>query len=214
MSLPLPEMSRHEASWHEHMAGMRAAAAARKQGGDPAAIEAIASATAGPVEIGGHRLHPASEGTVWTLRRVAREFAAWAERVGMPAAADDEPDGTREMLELGLSTLVFCDSLRCWNLLEAGRLESLILEAEELMWATPVRVYRELENHFHREMDRIRALSTSAGEPPPKKPMAADASGTSTGTPIPPEATPSPPSNGWRPSTAFPSPMPSGGPVS
>lgn len=213
MSLPLPEMSRHEASWHEHMAGMRAAAAARKQGGDPAAIEAIASATAGPVEIGGHRLYPASEGTVWTLRRVAREFAAWAARVGMPAAAENEPDGTREMLELGLSTLVFCDSLRCWNLLELGKIETLIVEAEELMWAKPVSVYRELEQHFHREMERIRSLSTTE-VPAPKKPMPADASGTSTGMPTPPEATPSPRSNGCPPNTAFPSPMPSGGPVS
>ena len=208
----LPEMSRHEASWHEHLAGMRASAAARKQGGDPAAITALATATAGPVLIGTFKLWPASQGTVWTLQRVAREFSAWANALGMPKAGDHEPDGTREILELGLSTLVFADSLRVWHMLETGRLEDLISEAEQLMWEVPVDVYRSLENHFDREMGRIRRLHTE--DAPKKKPATQAESGTSPVIPIPPTATPSHPSNGCVPSMGFHSPMPSGGPVS
>ena len=203
-------MSRHEASWHEHMAGMRAAAAARKQGGDPAAITALAAATAGPVIVGGFALHAASQGTVWTLQRVAREFADWAKRMRMPIAGDHEPDGTREILELGLSTLVFMDSMRVWHLLETGRLEDLIAEAEQLMWQVPVDIYRQLENHFDREMGRIRALR--GGEEAPKKPTPPDGSGISPVMPIPPAEPPSPPLNGSAPNTDYLSPMPYGGP--
>lgn len=208
----LPEMSRHEASWHEHLAGMRAGAAARRQGGDPQAIAALATATAGPVHIGEFILHPASQGTVWTLQRVAREFHEWANALGMPIASATEPDGTREILELGLSTLVFADSLRAWQLMEAGKLEDLISEAEQIMWSVPVDIYRALENHFDREMARIRGLNPD--EAPKKKPMETDASGTSPVTPILPVATQSPPSNGCVPSIPSLSPMPSGGPVS
>lgn len=162
-------MSRQEASWHEHIAGMRAAEEARKAGGDPAAYEAFATAVAGPVTIGAFTLHPASEGTVWTLRRVAREFQVWADANGLAVAGTNEPDGERELIEMGLSVLVFCDSLRVWRALDARDLEGLIFEARQLVWGVPVEVYRALEAHFQEQMDAIRRLSDPSGAPPKKQ---------------------------------------------
>lgn len=182
----LPEMSRQEASWHEHLAGMRAAEAARKQGGNPAAIDAVAAATAGPVEIGGFLLYPATEGTVWTLKRLAREFAAWADKWQVPRAAPGAEDGYRELLELGLSTLAFCDSRQTFLDLEAGKLELLILKAEAMMWETPVEITKALAAHFEAGMQRIKDLNSDEEEPV-KKSQATGGNGTSPGTPIPAE---------------------------
>lgn len=210
MNATKPEMSRTEASWHEHVAGMRARAAAKRQGGNPLAEAAFGSATAGPRQIGGFTVHPATEGTVWTLRRIAREFAAWANALGMPIAADDEPEGTREMFELGLSTLVFMDSRRVWTALDAGGLEDLIGEADALFWDVPLETKRELERFFRGQMDVIRDLS-GPGEAPKKKSPEADGSGISPEMPSPPPVPPSPASNGFAPNTAPTSPMPSGG---
>lgn len=191
----LPEMSRHEASWHEHLAGMRAAEAARSKGADPLAVEALASATAGAVEIGGHRLLPASQGTIWTLQRLAREFSQWANGIGMPIADPGAPDGTRETIEMGLTMLAFCDSLRVWTLLESGRLSQLILEAETLIHRVPLEDYRRMEAHFQKEMERIRSLTPDAGPEHQKKTPETPAGG-SPAIPTPPPATPSPTSNG------------------
>ena len=164
----LPEMSRQEASWHEHLAGMRAAEKARKQGADPTARNAVAAATAGPVTIGGYELYPATEGTVWTLKRLAVEFAAWAERHEMLSAREGEPNGTREMLELGLSTLAFCDSRGTFLALEAGMLEDLIVQADAMIWEMPVATTQALAKHFEKGMQAIRDLSAAEEEPPKK----------------------------------------------
>lgn len=192
MTPTLPEMSRQEASWHQHLAAMRAAETARKQGGNPAAIAAVASATAGAVEIGGFRLMPASEGTIWTLKRAAVEFRAWADAHGLPRAGDDAPDGTREMLELGLSILIFCDSRRCWIDLETSGIGLLIVRADELVWDLNVETSRALERHFQREMQRIRELTPADEDTPPGKLPAAGANGTSPAMPTPPAAADSP----------------------
>jgi hypothetical protein len=213
MNDPKPEMCAQEASWHQHMAGMRASAEARKQGSNPAATAALATATAGPVRIGRFTLHPASEGTVWTLKRLAREFAAWADVLGMPSAPEGGELGSRELLELGLSTLAFADARGTWQRLELGQLEQIIVEAECLMFDTPVAELRQLEQHFQKQMQAIRDLTPDA-EPAPKKPQPADGNGTSPATPIPAEATDSPSSNGSLPSIPFPSTSGCGGPVS
>jgi hypothetical protein len=200
---PKPEMSRHEASWHEHLAGMRAAEAARKQGGDPEVITAIASATAGPLQIGPHTLRPASQGTIWTLQRVAREWQAYADARAIPASGDAQNPGTREMLELGLATLAFCDARETWRTLDRGELETLIARAEELMWETPADVQLALQAHFTREMERIGRLAP-AEDTPAKKPHPAPEmpTGSSPAAPIPAAATASPPANGWPQNTA------------
>lgn len=204
-------MSRQEASWHEHLAGMRAAEKARAQGGNPAAIDAVAAATCGPVRIGAFEIYPPTEGTVWTLKRLAREFAAWADALGMPSAADGEDNGSREMLELGLSTLAFVDSRQTFQYLEAGRLEDLILRAEKLMWETPVEVTKQLSAHFESGMARLRELN-SGDEEAPKKPIAADGNGVSPAMPIPPAVADSPSSSGSLRNTGCPSKQPSGAP--
>jgi hypothetical protein len=206
-------MSRHEASWHTHLAGMRAAEAARAQGGNPHAIEAFATATAGPVILHGFTLYPATEGMVWTLKRMAREFNTWADRLGMPRAEFGEEDGTRELLELGLSTLVFCDALATWQALEMGQLESLIVKAEALMWQAPVAVAMDLAAHFKKQMRVIRDL-TPGEEDAPGKPPETAGNGISPGMPTPPPVPASPLLNGWRPNTGSLSPMPSGEPPS
>lgn len=181
-------MSRHEASWHEHLAGMRAAEAARQQGGNPAAIAAVATATAGPTEIGGFLLAPATEGTIWTLQRLAREFRSWADALGMQPSADGAEPGTREMLELGLSTLAFCDARATWKAMECGELESLIVRADAMIWETPVEILTKLETHFRREMQRIRNLTPAAEDAPGKQETAGGANGNSPAMPTPQEA--------------------------
>ena len=183
-----PEMSRQEASWHEHLAGMRAAEKARAQGGDPTAVHAVAAATAGPVNIGGSDLYPATEGTVWTLKRLAVEFSRWADEIGMPSAMEGEAQGTREMLELGLSTLAFCDSRGTFLALESGRLEELITRADKLIWECPVAVTQALARHFEAGMQAIRDLNADEEEDAKKKSLAKAGNGTSPAMPTPPTA--------------------------
>ena len=192
----LPEMSRQEASWHEHLAGMRAAEKARKDGGNPEAIAALATATAGPVTLAGYDLYPASQGTIWTLKRVAREFTAWADLLKMPVSPDPDAPGTREMIELGLATLVFADSQRCWIDLESGKLEELITRADAMIWQLGVEDLLGLQNHFQTQMERLGNLSAGDEAPTPGKPPTAGLSGTSPAIAIPPVAADSPPSNG------------------
>ncbi len=213
-----PEMSQQEASWHEHLAGMRAADAARSQGADPAAIDAFAAATAGPALIAGRSLQPASQGTIWTLQRVARLFAAWADATGMASAPDPDAPGTRELLELGLATLVFCDARAVWRELDSGDIAPLIAAAEDMMWELPLADQLALQAHFRTEMDRIRSLSGGAAadseDTAQKKTPGLPAAGLSNAMPIRPQAQASPPSNGSPANTASPSPMPYGPPHS
>lgn len=199
----LPEMSRHEASWHEHQAGLRASERARHTGGDQAAIAALATATAGPRQIGPHTLRPASQGTLWTLQRIAREFATYAETAQLPASGNPEAPGTRELIELGLATLAFCDARDTWRALDRGDIAGLIEKAESLMWETPLETQMQLQNFFTGEMDRIKTLSP--GDEEPKKPQPPQAEtqppGASPAMPTPPLDPPSPPANGWPPNT-------------
>ncbi len=206
----LPEMSSQEASWHEHLAGMRAGDAARNQGADPAAVAAFASATAGPVTLSGRRLQQASQGTIWTLQRVAREFAAWADNIGLPHADDPEQPGTRELLELGLATLVFCDARLCWRMLDSHQLAELTQQAEDMMWEMPISEQLALQAHFRGEMDRIRSLSGGGGDTEKKTPP--PMVGASSAMPTPPREMDLPASNGWRPNTESPLRTPSGPP--
>jgi hypothetical protein len=206
---PLPEMSQQEASWHTHLAAMRAQETARNQGANPHAVAAFATATAGPVTIAGYTLHPASQGTVWTLKRVATDFTAWADRLGIPTATTPESPGTREMLELGLTTLVFCDSRQCWIDLETGKLEQLISRADAMIWNVELTDLLALQTHFQTQMARIGALSGEEEAPGKPQPQPA-ASGPSPVMPIPPRATESPLVNGWQRNTPPPSPPLSG----
>ncbi len=199
------EMSEQESSWHQHIAGMRAGDAARAQGADPAVVEAFAAATSGPAILAGRSLPPASQGTIWTLQRVAREFAAWADDVGLPHSANEGEPGTRELLELGLATLVFCDARSCWRMLDGHQLAELTQQAEDMMWEMPLPEQLALQAHFHGEMDRIRSLSGSNDAAAEKKTQAPRV-GTSSAIATPPPATASVPSSGSPVSMASPSP--------
>jgi hypothetical protein len=183
-----PEMSAQEASWHEHLAGMRAAEKARKDGGNPDAVAALATATAGPVTLAGYDLYPASQGTIWTLKRVAREFTAWADALGMPVSADPDAPGTREMIELGLATLVFADSQHCWVDLESGKLEELITRADAMIWKVEISDLLGLQNHFQSQMERLGKLSSGDEAPTPGKLPLAEPSGSSPATATQPAA--------------------------
>lgn len=206
-------MSAQEASWHEHLAGMRAAEAARNQGADPLAVTAFASATAGPVAIAGRQLQPASQGTIWALQRVAREFAKWADDAGVPESPDPEAPGTRELIELGLATMVFCDARAVWRELDRGDIGPLIASAEDMMWDMPLSDQLALQSHFRAEMDRIRDLAGGSQQdqtPQKKTPPAPASVGPSSATPIPRQAPASPPSNGSQANTESASPLPCG----
>lgn len=205
----LPEMTAQEASWHEHLAGVRASEDARAEGSNPAAVTAFASATAGPVILAGRSLQPASQGTLWTLQRVAREFARWADENNYTASADPDAPGTRELIELGLATLVFCDARHVWRQLDAGRHADLFASAEEMMWAMPLPEQLQLQAHFRAQMDAISALSGGSEEDTPEKKLPQAASplpAMPTLLPVPA----SPPSNGCQLSMESPFPTQSG----
>lgn len=203
-------MTAQEASWHEHLAGVRASEDARAEGSNPAAVTAFASATAGPVILAGRSLQPASQGTLWTLQRVAREFARWADANNLPASLDPHAaPGTRELIELGLATLVFCDARHVWRQLDAGRHADLFAAAEEMMWAMPLPEQLQLQAHFRSQMDAISALSGDAEEDTPEKKLPpAPLPSPAMPTPLPAPA--SPPSSGSVPSMESPFPKPYG----
>lgn len=166
-------MSAREASWHENMAGHRAAEAARNQGEDITAVEAVADAAAGALSIAGYELRPLRQGTLWALKKLATEFAAWADARGMAIAADPENNpGDRELLELGLCVITFTDSRRVWQDLQNGRLENLIHEAENFAWDMAIKDALALQSHFQNEMTRAAMLSDGQVDEPKKKPRA------------------------------------------
>lgn len=206
----LPPMTAQEASWHEHIAGMRAGEAARAAGANPAAVAAVAAATAGPVAVAGMPLESASQGTIWTLQRAAREYAALADAQGLAPAADPARPGTRELIELGLTTLIFMDARGVWKLLDAGGLPDLIARAEAIMWDMPLAANLALQAHFNREMNRIRDLTGGADPDAGAEKKTRPTAGPSPAMPTPPPAPDSPPSNGSPPNTTSPLPTPSG----
>ena len=206
-----PEMSRQEASWHEHIAGIRAEEKARAEGGDTAAIAAIANATVGPVTIAGHTLAPASQGTVWTLQRLARDFQAYADTNGL-ATPEAMASPTNQLVQLGLTLLVFLNPRAVWRDLETGKLADLIARADDMMWSMPLTDQVALQSHFRAQMAAINALAPE--EDLPGKSLTEDpssiTSGTSPETPTPQPVRDSPPSSGSVLNTALPSPLPSG----
>jgi len=163
-----PEMSKTEATFHESIAGQRASAAAKKQGCDPAALDALAAATAGPVNIAGFDLKPATEGTFITLRKTAWMFVAHAERCGLPICNDPENPGERELYELGLATLVFTDARRVFRELNAGRLPQLMAEAMDIIFELSLEDQKRLKEHIEAQMEEIARLSGEAVEKPGK----------------------------------------------
>lgn len=194
-----PKITAAEASWHEHIAGQRAAEAARSQGANPDATAAVATATAGPAVIAGHTLQPASQGTVWALQRAAGMFEAWAEERNLQHSPDPAAPGTRELLELGLTTIVFMHPRRAWLEMERGDFPALIARADALVWDLPLADAMSLREHFEREMATIRRLAGEEDEDPAAKKPRPD--GLSAANPTPPPAEASPPSNGFAPNT-------------
>jgi hypothetical protein len=164
-----PEMSRMESTFHESVAGQRASAEAKKQGCDPRALDAVATATMGPVMIGNITLYPASEGTFITLRKLATMFARHADAIGLPISDDNDNPGERELYELGLATLVFMDSKRVFRELTAGRLPQLIEQGFDLIFEQSLENQIVLKIHIEEQMNEIRRLSgeeaTTPGKP-------------------------------------------------
>ena len=164
-----PEMSRTEGSFHEAVAGQRASAEAKKQGCDPAALDALAGATMGPVIIGNIVLKPASEGTFITLRKIATLFQQRADSLGMPHADDEANPGERELYELGLASLVFADSRRVFRELNIGNLPALMNEAMDLIFELPLETQVRLKHHIEAQMQEINRLSGDAAAEKPGK---------------------------------------------
>ncbi len=195
-----PEMSATEASFHESVAGQRAAAAAREQGADPQALDSLARATIGETTIGGIKLKPASEGTFITLRKVASMFARRADELKLPHAEDPDSPGERELYELGLASLVFSDPRRVFRELNIGNLPSLMNEAMDLIFELPLADQVALKNHIESCMAEISRLAGDGAEKPVGKP-GAEAAGDSPAKTSQAVEPPSPPSNGSSPNT-------------
>lgn len=168
-----PEMSAMEATFHQSIAGQRAAAHAREQGCDPQALDSLARATIGATRIGGVTLKPASEGTFITLRKIAAMFQQRADELGLPHSANPESPGERELYELGLASLVFSDPRRVFRELNIGNLPSLMNEAMDLIFELPLADQVALKNHIESCMAEISRLSGDGAEKPVGKPVEA-----------------------------------------
>lgn len=194
-----PLISATEASFHESVAGQRAAEKAKAQGCDPEALDSLARATSGPVEIAGMKLNPPSEGTFITLRKIASMFQKHADAIGLPHSEDPESPGERELYELGLASLTFADPRRVFRELNIGNLPKLMTEAMDLIFELPLADQVALKNHIESAMEEIARLAgDGAAKPVVGKPGAA---GHSPGKTSPAGEPPSPPSSGSSPNT-------------
>mgnify|MGYP000224030637 CR=1 FL=1 len=208
-----PTMSNTEASFHEVVAGNRAKAEAEASGGNQAAIEAVANATLEHRVVAGYELKPASQGTIFVLQEVARRFEEYCKTNPMHSSGDPKFPGSKELLEIGLSVLVFADPRRIFKDVQDGKIEELRYEAEEIIWTLPAEKAKLLNDHFTTEMDRLNQLSGSSSADAPGKPQLdqqENLNGTSEAQSHPSQVTGSPSSSGSCPPTTSASPTPSG----
>lgn len=151
-----PAMSRTEASWHEVIAGQRAAAAARAQDQGGEAMDAVAEVTAEPVRVGPYTLAPASPGTVAALRRMA---VALTQRFpALVGPAKTQTDAEFDALQEALTLLTMTEPRRVLRQLgEPDGLERLLLEADDLYWSgtlTPGE-FAQVDTHATRQLELL-----------------------------------------------------------
>ena len=152
-----PTITRREANWHAHVAGMRASEAATAAGGDPAAIDALSGS--GPVVIGGISIPPLTIATFWSLREVAKSCditGIGSQMISLLAFLD--PEAVRQAGKAGDIA---------WLEDEAFRLASTI---------TPL-VYAEIGRHIDAQLATMQSLGGSSDdspEAPAGKPPAAN----------------------------------------
>ncbi len=123
----------------------------------------------GPLKIGRIELKPASEGTFITLRKLATMFEKYADARGMPKSEDEDSPGERELIELGLASLVFSDSRRVFRELNIGNLPSLMNEALDLIFELPLETQLNLKHHIEKQMREINRLTGGADVVTPGK---------------------------------------------
>lgn len=196
-----PVMSRTEASWHETQAGMRAAEAARQAGEDPALVGGVVGSTLPRPEVAGYQIKPASKGTVMAIQRMAPALLEWAEKNGMKPSPNPQLPSYLDLIEMALTIIVFADPRRVYRETEAGLPQSLLDEADRLIFEVPVPEMVDLQGALETEMAAI-GLVGSQGEVEegqPGKPAAG--SGESSERKTPPPVGPSPSSTGSWPNT-------------
>lgn len=199
--LPKPEMSHTESSWHQHVASMRAMDAAKKQGGDPSTMEALADAAGGPEMIAGVKLLPCTQGTILAMQIAGDLMEPYFEAEGL------DPDEA-ELIQAGIAALIFRDQLLAYRELKTNGLRRIYTAAQELVWAMSLEESLPLTKHVNDQLAIFNQLNGGGSDvPEPGKPTG---SGALSDAVNPQPETPSPASTGLCQTTTLPSTMPSG----
>jgi len=196
---PKPEMSHTEASWHETMAGHRATAEAKKEGGNPASMNALALAAAGPETVAGVALKPCTQGTIIAMQMAGNLFE---DIIKKEALGEDEA----ELIQTGIAAIIFRDSIDAYRELRANGLDNIYQEAMAIIWEMPLEESMRLTGHVQAEIAIFNRLN---GQPSPQPGKPVESGGLSDKR-SPQPVTPSQPSTGLCPITASASTMPSG----
>lgn len=202
-----PVMSQQEASWHEHIAGLRAAEVARNQGEDPALIEAVVDATLPRPEVAGFQIKPATKGTLMAISRLAKQLLAYAKANDLSPSPNRNQPGELEMLEMAFMIMVFSEPKMIYRDTKDSLPAYLIAEAERLIFDVPALEMLKIQEQLEVELAAIGMVSPEEEPPAPGKPGESDQSSVD---PTPQPEAPSPSSTGSCQNTKSPSPTPFG----
>ncbi len=163
-----PAISRQEADWHAHKAGVRASQKAAASD-STIAVEALEASTPAVVESAcGWELRPVTIGTGIEQGHLAEYLDS------LPEAATEAERTERSLLEMALMQMLYADTIRFRRMRHEGGWEALVAEADRLNYAEPYEERLRLAEHLGRNAALIERLAPSSVEqeetPRPGKP--------------------------------------------
>ena len=142
-----PSMTRREANWHAHVAGMRAAEAASE--GDPAAADALMEGSApSPTMVAGFHMPPLTIAVFWALRDVARA---------------GEIKGIESQI---ISLMAFLDPDAVRDAAKKKDIDWLVEEAYKISRKLTPSGYADLAGYIADQMEALRNLGGSPDDAP------------------------------------------------
>lgn len=182
-----------------NMAGHRAMAEAKREGGNPAALDALAFAAAGTETIAGVSLNPCTQGTIIAMQMAGDLFEDIIK-------SDNLGKDEAELVQTGIAAIIFRDSVAAYRELRTNGIANIYREAMVIIWEMPLEESMKLTGHVQQEIAIFNRLN---GQPSaqPGKPVE---SGGLSDKRSPQPVTPSQPSTGLCPTTDSASTMPSG----
>jgi hypothetical protein len=143
---PRPVMTEKELSFHKSQAGLRAAAQATENPSDPAAVDALMEAAAGPIRIGSVEMLPVTLGTLKALQAAQPLFTGQGE-------------GVDQLDDVCLAILIFSNPIRCWSALRDGRGAELKAEADALAFRLSLSDLRRADAWINGQLTALAAAS-------------------------------------------------------